>query len=283
MKSLLTLALALPSALGSPALFPQADSAAAPPPAGHRIPTSYESAVMGRRILALSKLADFSTTFPTSSSSSESEDEATSLGRRPEGLAGLPINMMDYIAECEDSGNPTVLAINIATTFRNAAAGSNVSVSLRWTPPYPPAHRIPLSLWGRLSEAIFGPGEDSAPPDTVPYSAANLPRMSLIGYFEPIEPAGVPGLELAACFVAKHPDAKYWLPGNAIHKSSWARLVVTQVYWVGGFGDRAYIGWIPIEEWQSVTKEEWSSITLPGEKKGWREWSAVEGSMEPDL
>lgn len=61
------------------------------------------------------------------------------------------------------------------------------------------------------------------------------------------------------------------------------RFVVQEIYWVGGFGDRAYIGWIPIEEWRSVEKEEWENVRLVGEKKkGWRQ-SAVEalgGSWE---
>lgn len=60
------------------------------------------------------------------------------------------------------------------------------------------------------------------------------------------------------------------------------RLVVEEVYWIGGFGDRAYIGWIPKDEWNGVTKEEIESIRLPGEKKGWggwREWVGL-GQIE---
>lgn len=71
----------------------------------------------------------------------------------------------------------------------------------------------------------------------------------------------------------KHRDAKFWLPGNRIHASEWVRFVVREVYWIGGFGDRAYIGWIPVEEWQGVTRGEWEGFRLPGEKKGWKEWS----------
>lgn len=271
---LLPLALSLPTLLASPLSTPAHTE--------NRIPTSYESAVMGRRILALSKLADFSTTFPVSHP--RADEDADAFGRRPDEVDGLPINMMDYIADCEDSGNPTVLAIKIATTFRNAAAGSNVSVSLRWMPPYPPSRHIVPSLWDRAWAAVFGgeEEEDFSAPDTVPYSAANLPRMSLLGYFEPIDDV-TEAPWLTTCFVKKHHDARYWLPGNPIHEAYWARLVVEQVYWVGGFGDRAYIGWIPIEEWQSVTKEEWESIRLPGEKKGWKEWSALDGLGETDL
>lgn len=277
---LLALALAVPGLLASPL------SAPGTAPADHRIPTSYESAVMGRRVLALSKLADFSTTFPVSTPP-DSADNAAGEGdvealARPSGIDGLPVNMMEYVADCEDTGNPTVLAVKIGTTYRNVAAGSNVSVSLRWMPPYPPSRHIRSSLWDRLTGAILGHAEEDSPPDTVPYSAANLPRMSLMGHLEPIEPSTPEAVRLAACFVKKHPDAKYWLPGNPIHSAYWARLVVEQVLWVGGFGDRAYIGWIPIEEWRAVTGEEWGAIRLPGEKEGWHEWS-VEGPVEVDL
>ena len=88
---------------------------------------------------------------------------------------------------------------------------------------------------------------------------------------------------LADCFVNKHPDAKYWLPGNPIHESEWVRLVVTQVYWIGGFGDRAYIGWIDAADWRNVTREEWEAVELPGEKKGWKEWSVPFYSDVSDL
>jgi hypothetical protein len=170
----------------------------------------------------------------------------------------MPIGLMDYIADCEETGDPTILAINIATSFKNVAAGSNISLSLQWTPPHPPSKRI----------SILGSNQDS-----VPYSAANLPRFSLLGYLEKIGHEEVESLELGKCFTKAHPDSKYWLPGNRIHSSEWVRLVVQDVYWIGGFGDRAYIGWIPVEEWKNVTRKEWEGITLPGEKKGWKEWS----------
>ncbi|KAF9776198.1 hypothetical protein IL306_005646 [Fusarium sp. DS 682] len=242
--------------------------------APHKIPTVHESVVMARRILALTKLATLSTVFPSGHSNIGLETDS-------DGLEGVPIGMMDYVADCEDEGNPTILEIKIATTFRNVRAGSNLTLSMNWVPPYPPAKRI--SLLSRLSAYIpFSSGYDynSRPekslsvPDTVPYSAANLPRFALFGYLEPIETTPVSALKLAACFTRKHQDAKYWLPGNVIHESAWARLVVTKIYWVGGFGDRARIGWLPVDEWKSVTRDEWESIKLPGEERGWSEWSA---------
>lgn len=230
------------------------------PPAHHHgashftIPTSRQSAVLGRRVLALTPLGTLATVFPP--------DSDGSYEHRPSGMGGNPVGLPDYIADCEaDSvGNPTVLAVTMATSFKNARAGSNVSLSLQWTPRYPPAKRM-------LSK-----GPDTSP--TTSYSAANLPRFSLFGYLERIVPSSP--LELAAlskCFVSVHPDARYWLPGNPIHHSEWQRLVVTHIYWVGGFGDRAYIGWIPVEEWRNVTRAEWEAVELPGEREGWKEWS----------
>jgi hypothetical protein len=220
----------------------------------YKIPTSYESAVLARRILRLTPLGTLSTVFPSSDSSSQEN--------RPSGLAGIPIGLTDYIADCEDTGNPTILAISIATSFKNVAAGSNISLSLQWTPPFPPSSRIGLS---KEKEGAL------------PYSAANLPRFSLLGYLEPISDGIVKDLELSKCFVETHRDAKFWLPGNPIHNSGWVRLVVTQVYWIGGFGDRAYIGWIPVEEWKAVSKEEMEDVRLPGESKGWKEWATTKG------
>ena len=42
--------------------------------------------------------------------------------------------------------------------------------------------------------------------------------------------------------------------------------MVEEVYWFGGFGDRAYIGWIPVEEWRGVTTEEVERCRLVGEE-----------------
>lgn len=253
---------------------------AVPAPADHRIPTSYESAVMGRRILALTKLATFSTVFPSKSSSSRRN---TVSAAAEAGVGGQPIGLVDYVADCEDVGNPTVLELKIGTTFRNVQAGSNLTVSLQWTPPYPPAKRIGVMARALSWLPFFGNGDDAprnsadpSLPDTVPYSADNLPRFALFGYMESFSADAAATEKLKACYLAKHPDAKYWLPGNHIHTSDWSRMVVTKVYWIGGFGDRAYIGWIPVEEWNSVKEEEWKAIKLPGETKDWSEWNAYD-------
>lgn len=292
----------LPTALLSTSLALAASSSSPPthlltnpPPSSpdtahtHRIPTSRESAILGRRVLALTPLATLSTVFPTTT------DNENILERRPPGLGGVPIGLMDYIADCDPDpqlrGNPTILAIGIATSFKNVAAGSNMSISVNWAPPYPPKKRIESASSGGMYDRLrdWWHGADAQKkhkhkhnPDPVPYSAANLPRFSLLGYLEPIPPPDSSDSEetldaLQTCFLSAHPDARYWLPGNRIHASEWVRLVVTQVYWIGGFGDRAYIGWIPVEEWANVTRDEWEAVRLPGEKPGWEEWSLPAG------
>ena len=39
-----------------------------------------------------------------------------------------------------------------------------------------------------------------------------------------------------------------------------------EVYWIGGFGDRAYIGWIPVDVWRGVTQKEVDQCRLVGEE-----------------
>lgn len=236
---------------------------------GYKIPTPYESAVQGRRLLALTTLGTLATVFPDDSSAKKDGD-VSSQENRPAGMGGMPHGLMEYVADCEDEGNPTMLAINVETSFKNARAGSNISLAMQWVPPYPPNKRI-KSYYPSFLDYFLGGSEDDDTKEKVPYSAANLPRFSVLGYIENVEPEKT--ADMAACFVKAHPDAKYWLPGNRIHESEFVRLVVQQVYWVGGFGDRAYIGWLPVRDWKNITRKEIEDIKLPGEKKGWDEWS----------
>ncbi|KAL8655338.1 MAG: hypothetical protein Q9210_000934 [Variospora velana] len=201
------------------------------------IPTVHESAVQARRILNISSIATLSTVFPK-------YEHPAPLENRPRDLDGVPIGLIDYYASCDPIPyEPTILAISIATSFKNARAGSNVTLSLRYHPP------------------IDHPPDD----DIYTYSPANLPRFSLVGHIEPVPAPEARQNGIDHCFFQRHPDAIAWRPGNAIHESWWARLVVEQIYWIGGFGDRAYIGWIPVEEWRGVTREEVEAARLVGE------------------
>ena len=224
-----------------PSLFENPPSSSNPDEGQSSVPSRYQSTLLARRLLHLSPHADLVTTFPSS-------ENLTS--RTPSSVQNTPIGLPEYIATCEDgahSGDPTILSLKISTSTRNAQAGSNVSLSISWWDEY-------LHLQG---------------PNLIPYSPANLPRLSLIGYLEEI-PLATPSAQraLEACFLQKHKDSMMWLPGSkwAAHEGFWTRLVVQEAYWIGGFGDRNYIGWLDPEEWRSVKSKEWEAVRLPGEK-----------------
>lgn len=222
-------------------------------------PSWFTSTLMARRLLALSPSGVMSTTFPS---------HIPDSSRTPAEVAGLPIGLREYIADCDgvlpedlthgDNGDPTILALRVATTFRNIGAGSNLSLEIDW--------------WDHLSEAgAVYPG--------LPPSPAALPRFTLFGYLDTLpELSGAAAASLEKCFLQSHPDAKYWLPGApaAPHASFWARLVVTQVYWIGGFGDVQQIGWMNVTEWKGIRRHGsvagvgdgrgWEDVRLPGEK-----------------
>ncbi|GAB7359973.1 hypothetical protein MBLNU230_g7497t1 [Neophaeotheca triangularis] len=235
----------------------------------YRIPTAYESAVMARRIMHLSNLGELVTTFPPVKS--PSNDDLETSENRPANVAGAPIGLVEYIADCEpESGSPTMLAINIATPYKNYYAGSNISLSLRWWPEQDTSFSSQPSY--------FWSGEEKIP---TPHTPAAMPRFSLQGHLEKIEGDVVDKLGVAACFLRTHPDSVLWQPGNDIHSSEYVRFVPEELYWFGGFGDRSYIGWIPIEDWRNVTVEEVEACRLPGEKdqkswsdgfRAWKEW-----------
>ena len=103
-----------------------------------------------------------------------------------------------------------------------------------------------------------------------------MPRVSLIGYIEPIPEEEVRELGVAQCFFSRHGEAVAWRPGGGVHESWWGRLVVRRVYWIGGFGDRAFIGWIPEETWEGVREWEVERARLVGEE-GWEGYEKMMG------
>ncbi|EXJ62850.1 hypothetical protein A1O7_03291 [Cladophialophora yegresii CBS 114405] len=204
------------------------------------IPSRYQSTLLARRLLHLSSHGDLITVFPAAGNLSS---------RIPPSVASTPIGLPEYIATCEEesghAADPTILSLKISTATRNAEAGSNATLSLSWWDEY--IHRT-----GRA-----------------PFAPANLPRLSLTGYLEEIRDEDSPARVLESCFLKKHRDSVMWLPGRkwAAHEGVWTRLVVQEAYWIGGFGDKNYIGWLDPEEWRAVRREEWEDVRLPGEKE----------------
>jgi hypothetical protein len=179
----------------------------------------------------------------SSEPSTSSSEEPHPLSSPPSSVASTPIGLPDYLADCEDSGNPTLLALAISTSTRNARAGSNVSLALSWWDSY-----------FRLTHHQ-------------PWSAANLPRASLVGYLEELSPGDIDAHDIVACYTGVHRDSRLWLPGDsrAAHEGLWMRMVVQEVYWIGGFGDRNFIGWLDPKEWRRIRRQDWEEVKLPGE------------------
>ncbi|OJK02017.1 hypothetical protein ASPACDRAFT_40839 [Aspergillus aculeatus ATCC 16872] len=251
----------------------------------YKAPSWFESTLLARRLLALSPTGTASTIFP-----SPLPANSRAYAHIPEDVAGHSISLTEYLSDCEHAlfpttsspsssssqeneeatgqGNPIFLALNVATTFRNTAHGSNLSLSLSW--------------WDHVNrtEPVF-PG--------FPLSPAGLPRVTLLGYVEGIDFEAVARstgrdrdeveARLTECYLRAHPDSKAWLPHRkgAPHESFWARLVVQQVYWVGGFGGLQQIGWANLSEWRGIgrwgsagdlgdgSRRGWEGVRLPGE------------------
>ena len=221
-------------------------------------PSWFTSTLLARRLLAKSPSGVVATTFP---------DPIPPSSHAPSSVVGFPIGLREYTADCnsflpehlsnDDNGDPTLLALRIATTFQNIKAGSNLSLELDW--------------WDHIDQA--GPVYPG-----LPLSPAALPRVTLFGYLDTIPPlTDDAATQLEKCFLEVHPDARAWLPGAARspHSSFWARFVVTHAYWIGGFGDVQQIGWINVTEWKGIRRDYslegvgdgrgWEHVRLPGE------------------
>lgn len=218
-----------------------------------RRPSWFDSVLMARRLLAKSTVGIASTVYQNSDSSPAA------------GLQGVSISLPEYIADCSEidssdnhnNGNPILLGLYVSTTFQNIAKGSNISLSIDW--------------WSHLKDTNpLYPG--------FPLSEAGLPRISLLGYVERLNlsSASSPATTKAGleeCFFATHPDAKVWAPGNpdSPHSGFWARMVVTQVYWIGGFGDLQQIGWMNVTDWKGVGRYESDESIGDGSGRGWED------------
>lgn len=145
---------------------------------------------------------------------------------------GVPVSAMEYYADCDGDGNPYWLVVDIGLTFQNIRHGLAHSWTIR-VGDHPALEKV-----------------DNKYPGGIPASPAGLPRLNLFGTLTNV--TGDAALE--ACFVARHPDAKWWLPSRkkTPHRSHWAKLNVELVYMVGGFGDRAYIGEIDAESYHNA-------------------------------
>ncbi|KAF5119357.1 hypothetical protein DV495_004786 [Geotrichum candidum] len=174
-------------------------------PHSFKVPTLEEAAVEARTLVNRESLANLATLDVNNNN--------------------VPVSFMEYYADCDNDGSLTLLSLNIGSSFRNIAKGS------------------PATLSVRVGDHAVNDEVDIHYPGGIVDSPAGSPRISLRGKF--VEPDASEHKRLAECFISRHPDAKWWLPGNAIHSSKWTKFEVEGAYFLGGFGDRAFIGEIP--------------------------------------
>ncbi|TFK68667.1 hypothetical protein BDN72DRAFT_655871 [Pluteus cervinus] len=147
---------------------------------------------------------------------------ATIFPSDDEELGDQPFSMQEYYASCHQNGSITLLFLPISRHSRNIYRSKEHRASISITSEIPAASRARVSLIGTVT--VFDQGE----------RAQDLEI-------------------LKNCYLAKHPDARWWLPDDddAAHIAYWARFDPHTVYFVGGFGDTHYIGYIPLGLYQS--------------------------------
>ncbi|GEQ67938.1 hypothetical protein JCM33374_g1604 [Metschnikowia sp. JCM 33374] len=149
----------------------------------------------------------------------------------------VPTSSMEYYADCDSDGDPYWLVIDIGSPARNIAHGSSYSFTIR-AGDHPAADHVDPEYPGGISS-----------------SPAGSPRLTLKGDIVNVTNSSSEDISnLEKCFIKRHPDAKWWLPSNtkSPHKAHWVKIIVSDVYIIGGFGDRAYIGPIPGDDYHGA-------------------------------
>ncbi|KAI0780040.1 pyridoxamine 5'-phosphate oxidase-domain-containing protein [Fomes fomentarius] len=137
-------------------------------------------------------------------------------------LAGEPFSLQEYYASCHANGSLTLLFLPISRHSQNVLLSPGRSASISVGSDHPSASKPRVSLIGNVT--LFPVVEHTPEHNTI-----------------------------QECYLAKHPDARWWLPGpREPHTVYWARFDPHSVYYVGGFGDKHFIGYIPIEKFQAA-------------------------------
>lgn len=143
-------------------------------------------------------------------------------------ISQIPVSSMEYYVDCDNDGNPYWLVVDIGSPFQNIRHGSSYSLTIR-AGDHPQEDQV-----------------DDEYPGGIKLSPAGQPRINLFGELKNVTFTNpLDEIKLSACFIKRHPDAKFWLPSTiSPHSSHWTKFIVKEAYFVGGFGDRAYIGTI---------------------------------------
>ncbi|THH07503.1 hypothetical protein EW145_g3341 [Phellinidium pouzarii] len=134
---------------------------------------------------------------------------------------GEPFALQEYYASCYANGSLSLITMPISRHTQNIL--------------HSPTHSASMTVW-------------SSPP------AASRARVALMGNVTFLTSQFAIDSGIRDCYLEHHPDAKWWLPDDpdAPHLAYWARFDPFGVYFVGGFGDKHYIGDIPLNLYQGA-------------------------------
>lgn len=143
-----------------------------------------------------------------------------------------PVSSMEYYAECDNDGGLYWLVVDIGSTYQHIKMGSPYSITIR------------------AGDHALNDEVNPEYPGGIVSSPAGSPRINLKGELKDIDlEDSTTYAALEKCFISRHPDAKWWLPSNPIspHKTHFAKFEVNEIFIIGGFGDRAYIGPVDLD------------------------------------
>ena len=155
---------------------------------------------------------------------------------------GYAYASMDYfVDQCVDeslqssNGSPLLLLSTLEVATQNILKNNRISLAIRSKSGA--SHNDGSERWNKATDEERAYAEKLV---RLAGPAALTSRMTLLGTI-----SGLNTLEendvATKCFLARHPDAKMWIK---FADFSFYRLDVEHIYWVGGFGDSHYIGWI---------------------------------------
>jgi hypothetical protein len=99
----------------------------------------------------------------------------------PTNFTGLAFPLQEYYASCRNDGSLTLLFLPISRHSQNILHSPSRAASITVASEHPRASRARVSLIGNVT--ILSDSDESVP-------------------------------DIKACYLAKHPDARWWLPGD---------------------------------------------------------------------
>lgn len=133
---------------------------------------------------------------------------------------GFPTGQVEYYADTNsDDASLLMIRVDMSSSFNNIKAGSPLSLSIR-TGDSPNAH--------------------------APEQMASSKRIVLYGRIQSTEPSE----EEKSLYFKLHPDALAWEPGKpGWHFTDWVKFVPEGIYYIGGFGDKHFIGTLAVDKY----------------------------------